>query len=151
MLGTLGASRSRSATLALWLAADALVALQFPRFDPAQRALTAELTRIVLPAQLFFVCGGVVQATLMAQGRFAAAAAAPLVYNLGIILGGLAARRRAAASRASPGARSSARRSARSRSRSSTPAAGSRSASASRPSTRASSPTWRSPRRSWPA
>jgi len=88
VLGTLGVAVA-VATLAIWLAADALVALQFPRFDPAQRALTAQLTRIVLPAQLFFVCGGVVQAALMAQGRFAAQAAAPLVYNLGILLGGL--------------------------------------------------------------
>ena len=88
MLGTLGLAVAL-ATLAIWLGADALVALQFPRFDPAQRALTTELTRIVLPAQLFFVCGGVVQAALMAQGRFAAQAAAPLLYNFGIILGGL--------------------------------------------------------------
>lgn len=88
VLGTLAVAVA-AATVALWLAADALVALQFPRFDPEQRALTAQLTRIVLPGQMFFVCGGVVQAALMAQGRFAAQAAAPLVYNLGIILGGL--------------------------------------------------------------
>jgi putative peptidoglycan lipid II flippase len=87
VLGTLGVVVAVASGV-LWLAADALVALQFPRFDPAQRALTAQLTRIVLPAQLFFVCGGVVQAALMAQGRFAAQAAAPLVYNVGIILGG---------------------------------------------------------------
>jgi len=88
VLGGLGLAVA-AATLVLFALADELVALQFPRFDPGQQALTARLTRIVLPAQLFFVCGGVVQAALMAQGRFAAQAAAPLVYNLGIILGGL--------------------------------------------------------------
>lgn len=77
------------ATAVLWLASDALVALQFPRFDPHTQALTARLTRIVLPAQVFFLTGGIVNAALMAEGRFAAAAAAPLLYNTAIILGGI--------------------------------------------------------------
>src|SRR5690606_515548 len=55
----------------------------------AKQALTTRLTRIVVPAQIFFVVGGVVQATLLARGRFAAAALAPLVYNLGIVVGGV--------------------------------------------------------------
>jgi putative peptidoglycan lipid II flippase len=73
---------------ALWLFAEALVALQFPRFEPPARALTAQLTRIVLPAQIFFIAGGVVRGALMAEGRFGSQAAAPIVYNLGIIAGG---------------------------------------------------------------
>jgi len=73
----------------LWLLADPLIALQFPRFDPATHALTVRLTRIVLPAQIFFVSGGILRAVLMAEGRFFAQALAPLVYNLGIIAGGL--------------------------------------------------------------
>lgn len=88
VLGTLGLL-AVCATVALWLAADALVALQFPSFDAEKQRLTAQLTRIVLPAQIFFVVGGVLQASLLARGRFAAAALAPLVYNGCIVLGGL--------------------------------------------------------------
>ncbi len=77
------------ATVALWIGADRLVALQFPDFDEPTRALTTEITRIVLPAQIFFVLGGVLKATLFARGRFGAAALAPLIYNLLIIVGGL--------------------------------------------------------------
>jgi putative peptidoglycan lipid II flippase len=76
-------------TLGLWICAEPLVALQFPRFDPEQRALVVRLTRIVLPAQICFVAGGVIRAVLMARDRFATQALAPLLYNLGIIAGGL--------------------------------------------------------------
>jgi len=78
------------ATALLWAFAEGLVALQFPRFDPAQQALTTRLTRILLPAQIFFVTGGVLRGALMAHGRFASQALAPLLYNGGIIAGGLA-------------------------------------------------------------
>jgi len=88
VLGSLGLAVSL-ATLGLFLWTEQLVALQFPRFTPEQQALTARLTRIVLPGQIFFVVGGVIQAVLMAKGRFVTQAAAPLVYNLAIILGGL--------------------------------------------------------------
>jgi peptidoglycan biosynthesis protein MviN/MurJ (putative lipid II flippase) len=37
------------------------------------QALTVHLTRIVLPAQVFFIVGGIVQAVLLAQQRFLAA------------------------------------------------------------------------------
>jgi putative peptidoglycan lipid II flippase len=88
VLGTLSAV-AIAATALLWWQAPALTALQFPAFDPATRALTTRLTRIVLPAQIFFVAGGVINATLLSRGRFGAAAAAPLLYNGGIIAGGL--------------------------------------------------------------
>jgi putative peptidoglycan lipid II flippase len=78
------------ASAGLWLAAEPLVALQFPRFAPETQALTVRLTRIVLPAQFFFVTGGVLRAALMASDRFATQALAPLVYNVGIIAGGVA-------------------------------------------------------------
>ncbi|MDJ0852227.1 MAG: murein biosynthesis integral membrane protein MurJ [Myxococcota bacterium] len=80
---------SVAATVALWVAAEPLVAVQFPRFAPETQALTVRLTRIVLPAQIFFVIGGVVRAALMANDRFATQALAPIVYNVGIIAGGL--------------------------------------------------------------
>lgn len=89
VLGTLGLL-AVSATIAMWLGAENLIALQFPSFDPEKQALTVQLTRIVLPAQIFFVIGGVIQASLLARGRFAAAALAPLVYNGCIVLGGFA-------------------------------------------------------------
>ncbi len=88
VFGTLGAI-AFAATIALWLFAEPLVALQFPRFDAAKQALTVHLTRIVLPAQIGFVLGGIVQVPLLARGRFVAAALAPLLYNLGIIAGGM--------------------------------------------------------------
>ncbi len=89
VLGTLGLL-AVSATIVMWLGAENLIALQFPSFDPEKQALTVQLTRIVLPAQIFFVIGGVIQASLLARGRFAAAALAPLVYNGCIVLGGFA-------------------------------------------------------------
>jgi putative peptidoglycan lipid II flippase len=88
VLGTLTAV-AVVATVLLWWFAEPLIALQFPRFDAATRATTVHLTRIVLPAQLLFISGGIINATLFAHGRFAAAAVAPLLYNTGIILGGL--------------------------------------------------------------
>jgi putative peptidoglycan lipid II flippase len=89
VLGTLSVAVT-ILTAAAFAFADQLVAWQFPLFTPDQREITTRLTRIVLPGQIFFVCGGVIQAVLMAQGRFLTQAAAPLVYNLGIIVGGLA-------------------------------------------------------------
>jgi len=89
VLGSVGAI-AVLATLVLWWWADALIALQFPRFDPDTQALTAHLTRIVLPAQVCFVAGGIVRAVLMARGRFATQALTPVLYNLGIIAAGLA-------------------------------------------------------------
>jgi putative peptidoglycan lipid II flippase len=87
-LGTLTAVTALATGL-LWWWAEPLIALQFPRFDAATQATTVHLTRIVLPAQIFFIAGGIVNATLFAHGRFGAAALAPLLYNGGIIAGGL--------------------------------------------------------------
>jgi putative peptidoglycan lipid II flippase len=89
VLGTMSAL-AVVATVLLWWHAEALVRLQFPRFDPEIHALTVRLTRIVLPAQIFFVAGGIIRAALMARGFFGAQAAAPLIYNAGIIAGGIA-------------------------------------------------------------
>jgi putative peptidoglycan lipid II flippase len=88
-LGTIGAL-AVLLTAILWWWADALIALQFPRYAPEVQALTVRLTRIVLPAQIFFITGGVIRGALMARGRFGAQALAPVLYNLGIIAGGLA-------------------------------------------------------------
>jgi putative peptidoglycan lipid II flippase len=73
----------------LWLAAPDLIAFAFPKFSPETRELTVKLTRIVLPAQIFFLTGGLLRAVLMAHGRFGAQALAPVVYNGATIAGGL--------------------------------------------------------------
>ena len=96
-LGTVLGTMTLLATLVtvlLFVFADPLVALQFPKFTPADQALTVRLTRIVLPAQVAFIVGGVLRGALMAEGRFASQALAPLVYNAGIIAVGVLGHRR---------------------------------------------------------
>jgi putative peptidoglycan lipid II flippase len=63
--------------------------LMFSKFTPEQFALCVHLTRILLPAQLFFYVGGVVSAVLLSRRMFLLPAIGPLVYNGGIIVGGL--------------------------------------------------------------
>jgi putative peptidoglycan lipid II flippase len=65
--------------------ADRLVPLYASGFDPATMARTIELTRIMVLSPIFLALGAVATSVLNAQGRFAAAAAAPVVYNLAII------------------------------------------------------------------
>lgn len=69
--------------------AERLIPLIAPGFPPDQVAVAAKLTRIVLPAQIFFYLGGLLMAVQFAQNRFLIPAAAPLIYNAGIIAGGL--------------------------------------------------------------
>lgn len=65
-----------------------LVPLVAPGFQPWQLDLTAALTRIVLPAQICFFLGGLIMATLYVRGHFLVPALGPIIYNMGIILGG---------------------------------------------------------------
>lgn len=64
-------------------------ALYFHDFSPQQIALCAFMTRVLLPGQLFFVIGGVVSAVLQSKRMFLVPALAPIVYNVGIIAGGV--------------------------------------------------------------
>jgi putative peptidoglycan lipid II flippase len=60
--------------------------------DPARpelMALTVRLTRIVLPAQLFFFWGALFNGVQYAHKRFVLPALMPVLYNVGIIAGGL--------------------------------------------------------------
>lgn len=57
--------------------------------DQAALAQIARMTRIILPAQLFFFGGGLLMAVQYSKERFFLPALAPLIYNFGIILGGL--------------------------------------------------------------
>lgn len=74
-------------TAVMWLLAEPLVELVFPLAQDPER-LTA-MTRLVLPAQVFLVLGALLMAVQYTHKRFVIPAAAPLVYNVGIIAGGL--------------------------------------------------------------
>ena len=63
--------------------------LFFGGFDAATSALCTHLTRILLPAQLFFFAGGVLGSRLLVRKIFLYQALTPIIYNLGIILGGV--------------------------------------------------------------
>lgn len=76
-----------SLTVLMVLAARPLVGLIFPEAADPERLVT--MTRIVLPAQIFLVVGALLMAVQYTHKRFVIPATAPLVYNLGIIGGGL--------------------------------------------------------------
>jgi putative peptidoglycan lipid II flippase len=57
--------------------------------DPAERQLTIDLTRLMLPAQLFFYEGSILAAVQYAKHHFTIPALAPLIYNSSVILGGV--------------------------------------------------------------
>ncbi|QMV18587.1 virulence factor MviN [Granulicella sp. 5B5] len=59
------------------------------RNDPLRAHLCTALTRIILPAQLFFFIGSCMSSRLQVRKIFIYQAGAPLVYNLGIILGAI--------------------------------------------------------------
>jgi putative peptidoglycan lipid II flippase len=61
----------------------------FSGFDAKKAALCVSLTRILLPAQLFFFSGGVFGAVLLVRKQFNVQAVTPLIYNLGTIIGGI--------------------------------------------------------------
>ena len=61
----------------------------FNGFNADKAALCILLTRILLPAQLFFFAGGVFGAVLLVRKQFSVQAVAPLIYGMGTIVGGL--------------------------------------------------------------
>jgi putative peptidoglycan lipid II flippase len=70
--------------------APQLVALAAPGLEaPDTLAAAVRMTRIILPAQFFFFAGGILMAVQFARERFFLPALAPLIYNLGIIAGGI--------------------------------------------------------------
>ncbi len=80
-----------TAVLFAEFAAPAYVHLLLNGFqsDPDKAALCVKLTRILLPAQIFFFAGGVFGAVLLVRKQFSVQAVTPLIYNLGTILGGV--------------------------------------------------------------
>lgn len=77
------------ATVVLWLATPYLVPIVAPGFDVEQRAQLVLLSRIILPAQVFHLVGGLLSAALQARDKHALAAMAPLLYTSSIVVGGL--------------------------------------------------------------
>ena len=71
------------------LFAPALLHVIAPGFNPAEKAHTVFLTRLMMPAQIFFYLGSILSAVQYAKGRFLIPSLAPVIYNLGIILGGV--------------------------------------------------------------
>src|SRR5882672_5039551 len=67
------------------------VGWMFHGFTPEQMQLCVHLTRILLPAQIFFYVGGVVSAVLLSHRLFLFPALGPLIYNVAIIAGGVVA------------------------------------------------------------
>jgi len=66
----------------------------FHGFTTEQMRLCVHLTRILLPAQIFFYVGGVVSAVLLSHRLFLLPALGPLIYNVFIIAGGVVFGRR---------------------------------------------------------
>ncbi|MGA7854363.1 MAG: lipid II flippase MurJ, partial [Candidatus Acidiferrales bacterium] len=60
-----------------------------PGFKPAELQQTIFLTRLMLPAQICFYEGSILSAVQYAKGQFVIPSLAPLVYNIGIIIGGV--------------------------------------------------------------
>jgi putative peptidoglycan lipid II flippase len=69
--------------------APRLVALIAPGFDPSQKARVIFLTRLMLPAQFCFYLGSLLSAVQYAKTQFILPSLAPVIYNLGIIAGGV--------------------------------------------------------------
>jgi putative peptidoglycan lipid II flippase len=66
-----------------------LVEIISPGFAPAEKARVIFLTRLMLPAQIFFYLGSILSAVQYAKAHFLIPSLAPVLYNAGIILGGL--------------------------------------------------------------
>jgi putative peptidoglycan lipid II flippase len=69
--------------------AHGLAKLIAPGFSAAERARVVFLTRLMLPAQICFYEGSILSAVQYAKGQFVVPSLAPLVYNAGIIAGGM--------------------------------------------------------------
>lgn len=73
-----------------WFLTPTIIETLYPDFTDDQVAGTVQLTRIILPAQFAFVVGAMFAAVQYAKGVFTIPTLAPIVYNVGIITGGVA-------------------------------------------------------------
>lgn len=90
ILSIFGTFLSLLIVLAMVAAPQLLRWLAPGRGEPEFLMLATRMTRIVLPAQFFFFAGGMFMAVQFARGRFLLPSLAPLIYNAGIIGGGIA-------------------------------------------------------------
>ncbi len=72
----------------MWLAPSLSESIA-PGLDASRQAQLVGLIRLLLPAQIFHVMGGLLSATLQARDQHTMPALAPLVYTLGVIGGGV--------------------------------------------------------------
>lgn len=68
-----------------WLARETVAV----GLEPEYQALCGKLMRIMLPAQVFFMVGGLLMGTLNAMRHFNSPAVGPIIYNLVVIAGAL--------------------------------------------------------------
>ena len=81
----------------MWIKARALTVMLNPGFvanESTQHriALAVPLTRVLLPAQMFFFLGGLMMGVLYSRKQFLIPALGPVIYNSGIIFGGVVLR-----------------------------------------------------------
>ncbi len=69
------------------LAAPVLISFIAPGFSEAEREMTVTLTRIMLLSPILFGLSGIFSTVVQSFGRFFAYALAPILYNVGIIIG----------------------------------------------------------------
>jgi putative peptidoglycan lipid II flippase len=69
--------------------APQLVGAIAPGFAPQAKARAVFLTRLMLPAQIFFYLGSILTAVQYAKGQFVIPSVAGVIYNLGVISGGV--------------------------------------------------------------
>jgi putative peptidoglycan lipid II flippase len=69
--------------------APQLATIIAPGFKATERDRVIFLTRLMMPAQICFYLGSIMSAVQYAKGQFLVPSLAPVVYNLGIILGGV--------------------------------------------------------------
>jgi putative peptidoglycan lipid II flippase len=76
--------------IAAMITAPQLVSIIAPGLnDPQIFSKAVRMTRIILPAQFFFFLGGLLMAVQFSKEVFTIPALAPLLYNIGIIAGGM--------------------------------------------------------------
>jgi len=69
--------------------APQLVQVIAPGFNPGEKARVIFLTRLMLPAQICFYLGSILSSVQYARAQFVIPSLAPVIYNLGIIVGGV--------------------------------------------------------------
>lgn len=76
----------------MWVYARALTIALNLGFPDSTVDLSVPLTRVLLPAQMFFFLGGLMMGVLYSRKQFLIPAMGPVIYNAGIITGGVVLR-----------------------------------------------------------